>query len=115
MNITKGYRKEGRLAECIFNPDSKPSSNSSENIFGLIVLERKANEKLLNQNYTLRDSLIIKLISKFVGEKICCLLAKYYSKETLERSFGILDAFKNITHETNLATIFKQITQSIPK
>ncbi|CAI2380703.1 unnamed protein product [Moneuplotes crassus] len=116
--VSKGFRKSGKVAQCVFHPYHKKIhlSKGNKGVFCIIMCERYQDEKLsLKGPFGLRDSNILKLICKYLSQKILALLTKFEAKNTLQRSLGILDTFKNLTHETNLATIFQHITTSIPK
>lgn len=47
--------------------------------------------------------------------KLHSIMTKHYSESSISRSIGILETFKEITHERNFARIFIAVRNFIPK
>jgi len=117
VNIHKGYRKDGKCIECIPNPTliDKDSSDIPSEYYGLLLIQRTMNDKLANRgNYSLKESGILKAICKIISMKVKNILLTHTHnlfRMQVNKSFTLISS---IIDQSNPASIFNTVTQTLP-
>ena len=110
-SFMKGYRKNGKMIQCVFNPMWSPERASKfEDVFLIIQCDRKTNDKMPNSgNFILRDEISFKVFWGLISQRLSAIITNFKASKSLQRSLSILDWFKDLTHEKNLASIFQKV------
>lgn len=82
----------------------------------LIYCFRPTNDKQVNRNnFSHKELSLVKVLNKFIAQRMLSLKTKYRSAQASKRSMAILEGFKSCTHEKNLASLFNQINSFMPQ
>ena len=107
----RGYRKNGKMIQCVFNPMWNSENGSRfEDVFLIIQWDRKTNERMPNSgNFLLRDEVSFKVFWGLISQRLLTIITNLKASKSLKRSLSILKWFKDLTHEKNLASIFLKV------